>query len=199
MALFFAKRNSLHVPGITLSTAMAAVDAAVRALPPYDPRKKNWSGQLARWNRKQGLPPVRKRRPTFADNWLAKFGLSSGDVISVPRANLLRAELNAHWRRYHSAAANANQMLWRHRPLAEVALMMTWRDDRTVEVNAVRVIHRKRRAAPAGLCHELCQNPPKRSKAKQGLRNKPRRRRRSPRERISYENSQNTQRSRKKA
>lgn len=161
MALFFAKRNRLHVPGITLDTAVSTVEAAVRVLPAYDQRKKNWSDQLIRWNRKQGTPHTRKRRPTAVDTWLAKFGLMSGERVSVSRANVLRTHLNAEWRRYHSASSAVNQMMWRHRPLAEVALMMTWHDDRTVEVSAVRVIHRRAQQAAAGLCQELCQSAPK--------------------------------------
>jgi hypothetical protein len=198
MALFFAKRNRLHVPGITLGNAVSVVEAAVRALQPYDQRKKNWSDQLIRWNRKHGLPQLRKRRPTFVDSWLAKLGLTSGDVVSIPRANLLRTELNVNWRRYHTRAATPNQMLWRHRPLAEVALMMTWRDDRTVEVNTVRVIHRKHRAATSGVCQELCQSGPRPRQSVPGLQKTSKRTRRHRQGRIAYEDSKKSQRRRKK-
>jgi hypothetical protein len=192
MALFFAKRNRLHVPGITLSSAVSVVEAAVRALKPYDQRKKNWSDQLIRWNRKHGLPRSRKRRPTIVDSWLATFGLTSGDVISVPRANLLRTQLNVSWRRYHTREATSNQMLWRHRPLAEVALMMIWRDDRTVEVKTVRVIHRKPRRG-AGLCHELCQSAPMLSQSVPCSRKTSKRPRKRQQARITYEKTQKSQ------
>jgi hypothetical protein len=197
MALFFAKRNRLYTPGLTLETAVSIVDAAVRALPAYDPRKKHWSDQLIRWDRSHGRKHQRKPRPTIADSWLAKFALTSGDRISVVRANVLRVHLNAEWRRFYSPTAPDNRMMWRHRAGAEIALAMTWHKDRTVEVSVVRVIHRKRHRAAAGLCQELCHRNPKPGQSEPRSRNTSKRRWNRVSEQISYDNSDKSKGSRK--